>query len=100
VITASAGDARQRLPVLVESEPLELNTSSPSLPSAIRPALALTAAEEVETIRRVLLEAATSTMEMGLVTGDDSFAPRRLLAGGCSASTQRVRLLDARMGWR
>jgi hypothetical protein len=30
------------------------------LPSAVRPALALTAAEEVETIRRVLLEAATS----------------------------------------
>jgi hypothetical protein len=30
-------------------------------PSAVRPALALTAAEEVETIRRVLLEAATNT---------------------------------------
>ena len=54
-------DARQRLPVIMESEPLELNTSSPSSPSAVRPALALTAAEEVETIRRVLLEAATST---------------------------------------
>ena len=54
-------DARQRLPVIAESEPLELNTSSPGLPSAVRPALALTAAEEVETIRRVLLEAATST---------------------------------------
>jgi hypothetical protein len=54
-------DARQRLPVVVESEPLELNSTSPSSPSAVRPALALTAAEEVETIRRVLLEAATST---------------------------------------
>jgi hypothetical protein len=53
-------NARQRLPVIAESEPLELNASSPS-PSAVRPALALTAAEEVETIRRVLLEAATST---------------------------------------
>jgi hypothetical protein len=46
------------VPVIAESEPLELNTSSPS---AVRPALALTAAEEVETIRQVLLEAATST---------------------------------------
>jgi hypothetical protein len=54
-------NARERLPVLAESEPLELNTDSPSSPSAVRPALALTAAEEVETIRRVLLEAATST---------------------------------------
>jgi hypothetical protein len=34
---------------------------STSSPSSVRPALALTAAEEVETIRRVLLEAATST---------------------------------------
>jgi hypothetical protein len=47
--------------VTAESEPLELNSSSSSSPSAVRPALALTAAEEVETIRRVLLEAATST---------------------------------------
>jgi hypothetical protein len=31
------------------------------LPSSVRPALAVTAAEEVETIRRVLLEAATNT---------------------------------------
>jgi hypothetical protein len=54
-------NARERLPVLAESEPLELSTNSPSSPSAVRPALALTAAEEVETIRRVLLEAATST---------------------------------------
>jgi hypothetical protein len=54
-------NARQRLPVIAESEPLELNSSSPSSPAAVRPALALTAAEEVETIRRVLLEAATST---------------------------------------
>ena len=55
-------NARQRLPVIAESEPFELNASSSSIPSAVRPALALTAAEEVETIRRVLLEAATSTM--------------------------------------
>ena len=40
---------------------MNLHTRSASLPSAVRPALALTAAEEVETIRRVLLEAATST---------------------------------------
>ena len=39
----------------------ELTSGSHSRPSAVRPALALTAAEEVETIRRVLLEAATST---------------------------------------
>jgi hypothetical protein len=31
------------------------------LPASVRPALAVTAAEEVETIRRVLLEAATNT---------------------------------------
>ena len=49
------------MPVTVESEPLEPNASRQSSPSAVRPALALTAAEEVETIRRVLLEAATST---------------------------------------
>ena len=54
-------NARERVPVLAESEPFELNSSSPSSPAAVRPALALTAAEEVETIRRVLLEAATST---------------------------------------
>ncbi len=53
--------ARQRLPVVAESEPLELTAHSFSRPSAVRPALALTAAEEVETIRRVLLEAATNT---------------------------------------
>ena len=52
--------ARQRLPVLAEHEPLELSPS-PASTSGVRPALALTAAEEVETIRRVLLEAATST---------------------------------------
>ena len=33
-------NARERLPVLVESEPLELNSSSPSSPAAVRPALA------------------------------------------------------------
>jgi hypothetical protein len=54
-------NARQREPVIAESEPFELPSRSPRSPSAVRPALALTAAEEVETIRRVLLEAATST---------------------------------------
>ena len=54
-------NARQREPVTAESEPLELPSRAPGSPSAVRPALALTAAEEVETIRRVLLEAATST---------------------------------------
>lgn len=52
--------ARQREPVIAESEPLELPSRSPNSPLAVRPALALTAAEEVETIRRVLLDAATS----------------------------------------
>ena len=47
--------------MIAESEPLELKPSSTSSPSAVRPALALTAAEELETIRAVLLEAATST---------------------------------------
>ena len=54
-------NARQREPVIAESEPLELSPRSSKSPSAVRPALALTAAEEVETIRPVLLEAATST---------------------------------------
>ena len=54
-------NARGRVPVPAESEPLKPATSQPASPSAVRPALALTAAEEVETIRRVLLEAATST---------------------------------------
>ena len=54
-------NARQRAPVIAESEPLELSAAPPGAPSGVRPALALTAAEEVETIRRVLLEAATST---------------------------------------
>ncbi len=53
-------NARQRMPVVAESEPLELNTA-PLDALGVRPALALTAAEEVETIRAVLLEAATST---------------------------------------
>ncbi len=52
---------RQREPVIVQSQPLELKPSSTSTPSAVRPALALTAVEELETIRTVLLEAATST---------------------------------------
>jgi hypothetical protein len=54
-------NARRRARVVTESEPLELNGTPPGAPSGVRPALALTAAEEVETIRRVLLEAATST---------------------------------------
>jgi hypothetical protein len=54
-------NARQRASVAAESEPLVLNSTSPGAASGVRPALALTAAEEVETIRRVLLEAATST---------------------------------------
>ena len=58
---AKKRNARQREPVIAESEPLELNPSASKSPSAVRPALALTAVEELETIRRVLLEAATST---------------------------------------
>jgi hypothetical protein len=54
-------NARLRVPVIAESEPLELGATAAGTPSGVRPALALTAAEEVETIRRVLLEAATST---------------------------------------
>jgi hypothetical protein len=54
-------NARHRAPVVAESEPLELAETPLGAPSGVRPALALTAAEEVETIRRVLLEAATST---------------------------------------
>src|SRR3954468_10854701 len=50
-------NARERVPVLVESDPLELVPRSSASPTAVRPALALTASEEVETIRRVLLEA-------------------------------------------
>jgi hypothetical protein len=47
--------------VVAKTEPLELTTHMSARPAAVRPALALTAAEEVETIRRVLLEAATNT---------------------------------------
>lgn len=54
-------NARERIPVHVESDPLELVPRSPGAPGAVRPALAEIAAQEVETIRRVLLEAATST---------------------------------------
>jgi hypothetical protein len=54
-------NARQRAPVIAESEPIELSPTPSNSPSAVRPALALTAAEELETIRSVLLEAATST---------------------------------------
>jgi hypothetical protein len=53
--------ARQRIPVVAETEPLEFTSHTSARPSAVRPALALTAAEEVETIRRVLLEAASNT---------------------------------------
>ena len=53
--------ARQRVPVIAEAEPIELTSHSSGRPSGVRPALALAAAEEVETIRRVLLDAATST---------------------------------------
>ena len=54
-------NARQRLPVIAESEPIELNPNASKSPSGVRPALALTAAEELETSRTVLREAATST---------------------------------------
>ena len=47
---------------------MELRSRAPSSPSAVRSALALTAAEEVETIRRVLIEAATSTTRETWVT--------------------------------
>jgi hypothetical protein len=58
---AKRRSARQRIPVVAETEPLELTSHTSARPSAVRPALALTAAEEVETIRRVLLEAASNT---------------------------------------
>jgi hypothetical protein len=61
-------NARQRTPVDAKSEPLELRSHASARPSAVRPALALTAAEEVETIRRVLLEAATNTTRESWVT--------------------------------
>ena len=64
--------ARQRLAVVAESEPVELSSRFPSSPSAVRPALALTAAEEVETMRRVLLDAATSTTRVRTRSGPDS----------------------------
>ena len=65
---AKRRSARQRIPVDAESEPLELRSHTSDRPSAVRPALALTAAEEVETIRRVLLEAATSTSRQSWAT--------------------------------
>ena len=49
---AKRRSARHRTPVGAESEPLELRSHASDRPSAVRPALALTAAEEVETIRR------------------------------------------------
>ena len=60
--------ARQRAPVIAEAEPVELTSHSSGRPSSVRPALALAAAEEVETIRRVLLEAATSTSRQSWAT--------------------------------
>jgi hypothetical protein len=54
-------NARARTPVTAEIDPLEPASSASPLPSSVRPALAVTAAEEVETIRQVLLEAATHT---------------------------------------
>ena len=60
--------ARQRVPVIAEAEPIELTSHSSGRPSSVRPALALAAAEEVETIRRVLLEAATSTSRQSWAT--------------------------------
>jgi hypothetical protein len=65
---AKRRSARERIPVDAESEPLELKSHASDRPSAVRPALALTAAEEVETIRRVLLEAATSTSRQSWAT--------------------------------
>ena len=56
-----ATNPRQREPVLAETEPLQPNASTSKSPSAVRPALALTGDEELETIRSVLLDAATST---------------------------------------
>src|SRR4051794_15867709 len=53
-------NARERIPLLLESDPLEVLPRAPGAAGAVRPALAATAGEEVETIRRVLLEAATS----------------------------------------
>jgi hypothetical protein len=53
--------ARPRTPVVAKTELLELTAHTSGRPSAVRPALAVTAAEEVETIRRILLEAATNT---------------------------------------
>lgn len=47
--------------MVAETEPLDLTSPTSARPAAVRPALALAAAEEVETIRRVLLEAATNT---------------------------------------
>jgi hypothetical protein len=58
---AKRRNARQRIPVVAESKPLDPTSPRSARPSAVRPALTLTAAEEVETIRRVLLEAATNT---------------------------------------
>jgi hypothetical protein len=47
---AKRRNARARTPVVAETEPLEPASSTSRLPSSVRPALALTAAEEVETI--------------------------------------------------
>jgi hypothetical protein len=47
---------------VAEPAPVEFEPRGSGTPSSVRLALALNSAEEVETIRRVLLEAATSTM--------------------------------------
>jgi hypothetical protein len=65
---AKRHSARQRVSVIAEAEPVELTSRSSGRPSSVRPALALAAAEEVETIRRVLLEAATSTSRQSWAT--------------------------------
>ena len=57
-------NARHRVPI-AESRALELNPNAWKSPSAVRPALALTAVDELETIRTVLLEAARSTSSQG-----------------------------------
>ena len=59
--SAAGRDLQLGVSVHDGARPAAPNSSLPSSAAAVRPALALTAAEEVETIRRVLLEAATST---------------------------------------
>ena len=88
-------NARQRTPVDAETEPLKLRSHVFGRPSAVRPALALTAAEEVETIRRVLLEAATSTSQ-GVVGDMHLSRVREELPPGdlCSGSRCRIKAVE------